>query len=60
MAEPSERDPDLGPTKATPSTHERLDQTELATRALKLRHQQQQSKMVEEANGLTAHPKADQ
>ena len=54
--QPTAEDPDVGPTRKTPSTEERLQQTELATRALKLQHQRKQAEMTEEANAICAFP----
>lgn len=53
-----ERDPDITPPE--PSTSDRLERTELAFRTLRLRHQQQQTKLVEEANAMTRYPKEQQ
>lgn len=57
---PRTEDPDVGPTRKTPSTQERLDQSELAIRGLKLRHIQQQTKMIEQANEITRYPEESQ
>lgn len=45
------RDPD-----ATPREPSQLERTELALRALKLRHNQKQAQMTEDANKITAYP----
>jgi hypothetical protein len=52
-----ERDPDLGPTRKTPSTQEQLDRSELVIRAEKIKHLRTQTKLVDEANSMTRHPK---
>jgi hypothetical protein len=54
------QDPDVGPTNQQPSVASQLERTELASRGLKLRHQQTQAKLVEEANAITAWPKSKQ
>lgn len=49
---PDAVDPDLGPTRSAPSTQDKLEQAELATRALKLQHQRKQAEMTEQANQI--------